>query len=164
MRTTAPVTCALLFRYDDARRAAALRHAQDAAEVVHVLDAVAEDDEAPRAAGYDLFQIGVGVFGDVGDDALMAAGFALPLERAGVGELHADILFARQCENAPGAALGAALHEKFVYLFIRFQKFENGVPALYLHCVFSLRGAFTALLRREVRRCGRNPPPDTESR
>ena len=60
--------------------------------------------------------------------------FALPIERAHVGKLYADILFARHGKNAPRALFRAALHEKFIDGFFRFQKFQYGVSALDFHC------------------------------
>lgn len=63
----------------------------------------------------------------------MTTRFALPIERAGIGELHADILFARHGEDAARAPLRALLHEQFIDIFVRFQKFQNGVAPFDLH-------------------------------
>ena len=46
---------ALVFGNDDARCADALRHAEDTAEIVHVLNAVADDNQPRRIRGGEKF-------------------------------------------------------------------------------------------------------------
>ena len=97
-----------------------LRHAEDTAEIVHVLNAVADDNQPRRIRGGEKFvKVRIDEIGGVGDDALVPPRFALPIERLFVGELHADALCARLRENAAQRVLRVFAEEYFVDRLVR---------------------------------------------
>ena len=87
---------------------------------MHVLHPVAHDD---KAGLFSLFQklgkIGVLVIGHIGDDALVPARLALPVQRALLGKLHADIFLPRHGKDAPRGLFRALLHEYFIHRLFR---------------------------------------------
>ena len=56
-----------------------------------------------------------------------------------VDELNADIAFARFGENFIQAALRIFFNQQFIYIFVRFQKFQNGVSAFGFQKMSSCR-------------------------
>ena len=110
------------FRNHDSVRTRTFRHAQNTAEIMHVLYPVAKYDESAFFAPLlrdDVFEVEIFVLRRVGDDPLMTAAFALLVEHLPVHKLHADIPFPRLREDDRKGTLRSLFHENFVDVFVR---------------------------------------------
>ena len=127
-------------------RTGGLRGTDDRAEVVRVLDAVADDDERRFAAllcdAEDVVERDIFLCGGLRDDALMCAGDAHVVELAAVaGHGRYAVLF---CLSGDVCEMRALSEEDLVHRASRAQGLEDGVAALDQGTVVLLRG--TALV------------------
>lgn len=127
---------------DDAVRTGGFGGTDDRAEVVRVLDAVADDDERGLTAllrdTENVVERYIFLCGGLRDDALMGAGDAHVVELAAVAGHGRDAALFRLGGNVREVcALG---EEDLVHRAARAQGFEDGVAALDQGTVVLLRG------------------------
>ena len=132
---------------DDAVRTGGLRGTDDRAEVVRVLDAVADDDERRFAAllrdAEDVVERDIFLRGGLRDNALMRAGDAHVIELAAVaGHGRYAVLFRLGGDVCEMRALS---EEDLVYRASRAQSLEDSVAALDQRAVILLRRAAAVL-------------------